>query len=192
VVTAYATQLATVPVLRAQEEEEVPVFPVVGELIIGTLAFAVLCFILLKFVFPKMEQMYQQRVAAIEGGLAKAEAAQNEANALLEQYRMQLAEARTEASQIRDEAREEGNRILEEMRTSAREESERIVARGAEQLAVERQQLVTELRGDVGRLAVELASKVVGESLADEARRAGTVDRFLAELDGLDAAGASR
>lgn len=191
-VTAYATQLATVPVLRAQEEEEVPVFPVVGELIIGTLAFAVLCFILLKFVFPKMEQMYQQRVAAIEGGLAKAEAAQNEANALLEQYRMQLAEARTEASQIRDEAREEGNRILEEMRTSAREESERIVARGAEQLAVERQQLVTELRGDVGRLAVELASKVVGESLADEARRAGTVDRFLAELDGLDTAGASR
>ncbi|NUS73315.1 MAG: F0F1 ATP synthase subunit B [Corynebacteriales bacterium] len=178
--------------LRAQEEEEVPVFPVVGELIIGTLAFAVLCFILLKFVFPKMEQMYQQRVAAIEGGLAKAEAAQNEANALLEQYRMQLAEARTEASQIRDEAREEGNRILEEMRTSAREESERIVARGAEQLAVERQQLVTELRGDVGRLAVELASKVVGESLADEARRAGTVDRFLAELDGLDTAGASR
>lgn len=164
-------------------EDEVPVVPVLGELIIGAISFALLCFILLKFVFPKMEQMYQQRVAAIEGGLAKAQATQEEANRLLAQYQEQLAESRAEASRIRDEARTDGQRIVEEMRQSAREESDRIIARGAEQLAAERLQLVTELRSEVGTIAVDLASRIVGESLADEARQRGTVDRFLTELD---------
>lgn len=170
-------------------EEEVPIIPVVGELIVGLIAFGLLCFVLMKYVFPKMEQMYQARVEAIEGGITKAEAAQAKANQLLEQYQAQLAEARAEASRIRDEAREEGHRIVEEMRVSAREESDRIVARGAEQLAVERQHLISELRGDVGTIAVDLASRIVGESLADEARQRGTVDRFLGELD--DAASAT-
>ena len=59
----------------------------------------------------------------------------------------------------------------------------RILARGEEQLAANRQSVVNELRGQLGALAVELAGKVVGESLADEARRRGTVDRFLDQLD---------
>lgn len=164
-------------------EDSPPIIPVAGELIIGFISFGLLCFVLMKFVFPKMEQMYNARVEAIEGGIAKAETAQAQANQVLEQYRAQLAEIRTEASQIRDEAREEGQRIVAEMRASAREESERIVAQGQQQLAVERQRLVTELRADLGKTAVDLASKIVGESLVDEARRRGTVDRFLAELD---------
>jgi F0F1-type ATP synthase, subunit b len=115
---------------------------------------------------------------------------QAEAEAALEQYRAQLAEARTEAAQIRDQARAEGQQILEELRAQAQEESARIVARGEEQLATSRQQVVNELRGQIGRLAVDLAGRVVGESLEDQARRSGTVDRFLDQLDGM-AAGAS-
>ncbi|MDP9429372.1 MAG: F0F1 ATP synthase subunit B, partial [Actinomycetota bacterium] len=110
--------------------------------------------------------------------------------AALEQYRAQLAEARTEAAQIRDQARAEGQQILEELRAQAQQESARIVARGEEQLATSRQQVVNELRGQIGRLAVDLAGRVVGESLEDQARRSGTVDRFLDQLDGM-AAGAS-
>jgi hypothetical protein len=53
--------------------------------------------------------------------------------------------------------------------------------------ATARQQVVNELRGQIGALAVELAGRVVGESLAEDARRRGTVDRFLAELDGMAA-----
>ncbi len=110
---------------------------------------------------------------------------QAEAKASLEQYRAQLAEARNEAAQIRDKARAEGQQILEELRTQAQEESARIVARGEEQLVTARQQVVNELRGQIGALAVDLAGRVVGESLADDARRRGTVDRFLAELDSM-------
>jgi F-type H+-transporting ATPase subunit b len=144
-----------------------------------------------KFVAPRFEQVFRARREAIEGGIERAETMQAEAKAALEQYRAQLAEARSEAAQIRDQARAEGQQILEELRTQAQEESARIVARGEEQLASQRQQVVNELRGQIGALAVDLAGRVVGESLAEDARRRGTVDRFLDELDDMAASGGS-
>ena len=164
-----------------------PLIPPWGEIIVGTITFAILFAVMWKFVLPRFEQIFQARREAIEGGIERAEALQAEAKASLEQYRAQLAEARNEAAQIRDQARAEGQQILEELRTQAQEESARIVARGEEQLATARQQVVNELRGQIGALAVDLAGRVVGESLADDARRSGTVDRFLAELDGMAA-----
>jgi F-type H+-transporting ATPase subunit b len=166
-----------------------PLIPPVGEIIVGTITFAILCLVFFKFVIPRFEQVFRARREAIEGGIERAEAMQAEAKAALEQYRAQLAEARNEAAQIRDQARAEGQQILEELRTQAQEESARIVARGEEQLASARQQVVNELRGQIGTLAVDLAGRVVGESLADDVRRRGTVDRFLAELDSMAAAG---
>ena len=166
-----------------------PLIPPVSEIIVGTITFAILMFVLVKFVFPQLEKTFVARREAIEGGMERAEAAQAEAKAALEQYRAQLADARNEAAQIRDQARAEGQQILEELRTQAQEEQKRIVARGEEQLATARQQVVNELRGQIGTLAVDLAGRVVGESLAEDARRSGTVDRFLAELDGMAASG---
>ncbi len=58
--------------------------------------------------------------------------------------------------------------------------------RGREQLSAERDALVRELRDDIGRLSVDLAARIVGESLADEARQSGTIDRFLAQVDTVD------
>jgi F-type H+-transporting ATPase subunit b len=164
-----------------------PLIPPVGEIVVGVIAFAILYFVLAKFVFPQMEKTFRARREAIEGGIERAEAMQAEAKAALEQYRAQLAEARTEAAQIRDAARAEGQQILEQLRVQAQEESARIVARGEEQLAANRQQVVNQLRGQIGQLAVDLAGRVVGESLAEDARRSGTVDRFLDSLDGMSA-----
>jgi F-type H+-transporting ATPase subunit b len=168
-------------------EEHNPLLPPLGEIIIGLIAFAVVVLVIFKFVAPRFEEVFRARREAIEGGIERAESMQAEAKAALEQYRAQLAEARTEAAQIRDAARAEGQQILEELRAQAQEESGRIMARGEEQLAANRQAVVNELRGQLGALAVELAGKVVGESLADEARRRGTVDRFLDELDTMTA-----
>ena len=169
-------------------EEHNPLIPPLGEIIIGLIAFAIVFFIFAKLVAPRFEQVFRARREAIEGGIERAETMQAEAQAALEQYRAQLAEARTEAAQIRDAARAEGQQIIEELRAQAQEESARIVTRGEEQLAASRQQVVTELRAQIGTLAVDLAGRVVGESLADDARRSGTVDRFLDDLDGMTAA----
>ncbi len=160
-----------------------PVVPIWQELVIGTIAFALLCFVLMKFVWPRMEETFKARVEAIEGGIKRAEERQAEAEALFQQYQRQLAEARTEAAKIRDQARADANGIREDILAQAREESERVIAAGREQLDAQRASIVRELRAEVGTLAVDLASRIVGESLADEARRRGTVDRFLADLE---------
>ncbi|WP_305789562.1 F0F1 ATP synthase subunit B [Symbioplanes lichenis] len=165
-----------------EESTHNPIIPIWQEIVVGTVAFALLCFVLMKFVFPQMEKTFRARVDAIEGGIKRAEAAQAEANELLEQYRAQLAEARTEAARIRDEARADAEGIRSDVLAKAREESDRIINAGREQLATQRESIVRELRSEVGTLAVDLASKIVGESLADEARNRGTVDRFINEL----------
>jgi F-type H+-transporting ATPase subunit b len=182
-------------ILAAEGGEEAdinPLIPVWQEIVLGLVAFGALCFVLMKFVFPMMEKMFQARVEAIEGGLKRAETAQAEANQLLEQYRAQLAEARTEAARIRDEARADAEGIRQDVLAKAREESDRIIAAGRDQLAAQRESIVRELRSEVGTLAVDLAGRIVGESLADEARSRGTVDRFINELPAAGATGGRR
>jgi F-type H+-transporting ATPase subunit b len=124
--------------LAAAGEAPNPIIPIWQEVVVGAVGFALLCFILMKYVFPRMEQTFRARVDAIEGGIKRAEQAQAEANTLLEQYRQQLAEARSEAARIRDEARADAAGIRDEILASAREESERIIAAGRESLAAER------------------------------------------------------
>ena len=168
-------------------EDAYPVIPHPGELIVGIIAFAVLYVVYKRYVVPRLEAMLAERQRTIEGGIERAEAMQAEAKAALDHYRAQLAEAQAEAAKIRDDARAEGQQIIEELRAQAQAESARIVARGEEQLTASRQQVLNELRGQIGTLAVDLAGRVVGESLADDARRSGTVDRFLDQLDGMSA-----
>jgi F-type H+-transporting ATPase subunit b len=160
-----------------------PVLPHAVDIVVGLLAFLALLWVASKYIVPRFEQAYAERTAKIEGGIQRAEAAQTEANAALGRYKAQLAEARAEAARIRDDARAEGQVIVDEMRAAAQVEADRIVSQGQAQLAAQRAQIVAELRGDLGRMAVTLASRVVGESLEDDARRRGTVDRFLDELD---------
>jgi F-type H+-transporting ATPase subunit b len=160
-----------------------PILPIWQELVVGVIAFGALCYVLMKFVFPRMEATFKARVEAIEGGIERAEAAQKEASALLEQYKTQLAAARTDAARIRDEARADAESIRQDVLAKAAEERDRIIAAGKDQLAAERQTILRELRAEVGTIAVDLAGRIVGESLADEARKRGTVERFLSELE---------
>jgi F-type H+-transporting ATPase subunit b len=166
--------------------ERLPILPLWGELIFGIIAFAILYWVVAKKVVPSLEKAYAERTAAIEGGMQQAEEAQQQAQAALEQYQAQLTEARAEAGRIREEAREQGAAIVAEMRAQAQSEASRITEAAQKQIEAERQQAVVQLRSEVGRLSTDLASRIVGESLHDEARQKGLVDRFLAELEAGD------
>jgi len=154
-----------------------------AELVLVLIVFGLLYYLVNKYVVPQFEKTFSLRRDAIEGGIARAEQAQAEAARLLEQYNAQLAEARTEAAQIREGARAEAQRIIEDLRAQAQEESARIVSRGEEQLAAQRGQVVRELRGEIGSLAVELSEKIVGQRLSDDAAIRSTVDAFLADIE---------
>jgi F-type H+-transporting ATPase subunit b len=178
--------LAATPVLDAGNsfwETAYPIIPHPGELIFGLVAIAVLYYVVRTRVVPRLESIFAERTAAIEGGIAKAEQAQAQAAAALQEYNSQLAEARGEAQRIREEARAEGATIIAEMRARAQAEANRITAAAQQQVQAERQQAVVQLRSQVGTLATDLASKIVGESLHDHARQTGVVERFLAELE---------
>jgi F-type H+-transporting ATPase subunit b len=178
---AGATHVAAL--VTAGEADKLPVLPHMGELIFGLIAIAILYVIVQKKVVPNLEKAYADRTAAIEGGMHKAEEAQQQAQAALEQYNSQLAEARAEAGRIRTEAQEQGAAIMAEFRANAQTEANRIAEAAHKQIEAERQQAVVSLRSEVGRLSTELASRIVGESLHDETRQSGIVDRFLAELE---------
>jgi F-type H+-transporting ATPase subunit b len=180
------TVLGSAAVLAAEAGPN-PLVPHLSELIVGLVSFAVLFWLVAKYIVPMFERTYEARADAIEGGIRRAEQAQAEANRLLEQYRAQLAEARTEAAKIREDARAQGQQILEELRAQGQAEQQRIVQQGREQLAADRQQLIAELRADIGRVSVDLAGRIIGASLTDDARRASTVDRFLTELESTSA-----
>ena len=169
--------------LAAETASTNPLLPSWPEFIIGTILFLLVFGALAKFLLPRAQQTLAQRTEMIEGGLARSEEAQAEAKQLLDQYREQLAGARHEAARLREEAREQGAQIIAEMREQAQAEARRITESAQAQIEAERQQALTSLRTEVGTLATELASRIVGESLTDEARQSRMVDRFLDELE---------
>jgi F-type H+-transporting ATPase subunit b len=167
----------------AAEQLQNPLIPNLTELIVGLLTFGIIFFALWRVLLPRLNQTLAERTDKIEGGLQRAEEAQSEANATLAKYREQLAEARHEAARLREEAREQGAQIIAEMREEAQAEARRLVDAAHAQIEADRQQALQSLRTEVGGLAVDLASRVVGESLTDEARQRRVVERFLDELD---------
>lgn len=177
-----ALSMAPIAVIAAEDGPD-PLLPHTSELIVGLVAFALLFFFLRAKVYPIFEKTYAERAAAIQGGAKKAEEAQAEAQRLLEEYRAQLADARSEAARIREDAKQQGAAIIAQAREDAETEAKRVTARAEAQLQAEREQVLRELRGEVGTLATTLAGKVVGESLQDDDRSRRVVERFLADLE---------
>jgi F-type H+-transporting ATPase subunit b len=160
-----------------------PLIPHTAEIIVGFIAFSLLYLVIRRNVVPRFEKAFAERTDAIQGGMERAEKAQKDAEAALNQYQTQLAEARSEAQSIREDARVQGAAIIEEMRAKAQEEAARITATAQAAIEAERQQAVKSLRNEVGALATELASKIVGEALDDQVRQSRIVDRFLEDLE---------
>lgn len=175
-------------VVAAAGAEKPPLIPHIPELIFGFVMVGIVYLVVSKKVVPTIERAYEERRAAIEGGMKQAEEAQAQAAAALQSYEAQLAEARTEANAIREQAREEGAAIIAELRGQAGAEAARITESAKRQIEAERQQAIVSLRQEVGSMSTALASKIVGESLEDEVRQKGIVDRFLAELEAGDVA----
>ncbi len=167
----------------AAEEAPNPLIPAWYDIIWSGLWFVVILVVVWKVALPRFTKMLDERSAAIEGNIAKADEAQKEAEATLEEYTRQLAEARTEAGEIREAAREDGKRIVAEAKETASAEAARLTAAAHSQIEAERQTAFVSLRSEVGTLALDLAGGVIGETLSDDARATAVVDRFLADLD---------
>jgi F-type H+-transporting ATPase subunit b len=165
-----------------------PILPQPYDLVWSGFFFLIILIVVWKVALPRFTKMLDERSAAIEGNIAKADEAQKQAEAALEEYTRQLATARTEAGEIRETAREDGKKIVAEAKETAAVEAARLTAAAHSQIEAERQSAFVSLRSEVGGLALDLAGGVVGETLSDDARATAVVDRFLADLEASEAA----
>jgi F-type H+-transporting ATPase subunit b len=155
-------------------------------LVIEVLAFLLILFILYRYVWPPLSKAMNDRQAMISKGVEDSNEAARKLKQAEERYDAAIAEVRSEAARIRDDARADATRIREELKAQADAEVDRIRQRGEEQLASQRDQAVRQLKTEIGGLSMQLAQRIVGDSLIDEDRKRATVDTFLAELDDLE------
>ncbi|GAC1611650.1 MAG: F0F1 ATP synthase subunit B [Mycobacteriales bacterium] len=151
-------------------------------------AFVIILVVMYKFVVPPLQKSVSVRQEMIRKQIEDSKEAKERLDAAESEYKAMISEARAEAAK----AREEGQRIRQETIDSAKEqariEAEAVTARAEARLEAERAQVLNQLRGEIGRLSVELAERIVGESLSDDERQRRVVDRFLAEMENAPAA----
>jgi F-type H+-transporting ATPase subunit b len=176
---------------EAEQSEASDLIPAIQELVWGALAFAVLFFFMARVVLPRVNATLDQRRQKIQGDLEKAEEARTEAQQELGQYRQQLAGAKEDANRIIEEARKTAESMRKDMASKAEQEAQGIVARAQEEIRAERDRVFQELRAQVGELSIELAGRIVGQSL-DKERHLRLVDSYIDELSGMSPSGNGR
>nr|NLD41014.1 F0F1 ATP synthase subunit B [Actinomycetales bacterium] len=153
------------------------------DIIWSLVAIAIIAIPMVKYVLPKVSALLDERAETIEGGIRAGEQARAEAAELRSRFDEELAAARRDAAAVRDRATEEGKAMVAEARTRADAEAHRIVANANRQIEADRQAAEISLRSDVGLMASELASRIVGETLTDGDMQTRVIDRFLSELE---------
>lgn len=169
--------------VAAESSTQNPLLPATYDIVWSAVAFVIILIAFWKVFLPKVQTVLDERSAAIEGNIAKADEAQAKAEEALQEYTAQLAGARQEAGEIREAARVDASKIVSKAKEDATTEAARIAQTAQTQIEAERQSAVVSLRKEVGSLAIDLASGVVGEQLADDKKASALVDRFLADLE---------
>ena len=146
-------------------------------------SFLIIMWVLYKYVIPPINKAMTDRQEKIKAEFDEAAQLKADAEATQKEHQAQLADARAEASRIREEAREQGAQIIAQHREQAQVEAERITSNAEAQIEVERTQALSQLKGEVGSIATTLAGRIVGESLDDDDRQKRSVERFIAELE---------
>ncbi len=171
----------TFGILAAETSDKENLYPHAAELIVGAVAFAIIFFFMSKWVIPRVNVLLEERREKIQGELEKAEATRVEAGKLLADYREQLANARDEANRIIEESRHTADQLRADLQAKAEQESQQVVARAQEEIRAERDRVFQELRSQVGEIAVELAGKVVGQSL-DKSAHERLIDEYIDQV----------
>lgn len=175
--------MALLQVVTAATGDGPILIPAPADLIWGSVSFLILIFLFWKYVFPRFNEILKERTEKIEGGIVRAERAQAEADLALKKYTEQMEEARAEASAIRAKAEEQRKAMYEEAKAEANQYKEVENQRFQDRTKAEISQASLQLQKEVGALALELASRVVGESLKDDARARSVIDQFIDDLE---------
>ncbi|MDQ1711510.1 MAG: F-type H+-transporting ATPase subunit b [Frankiaceae bacterium] len=158
-----------------------PTTPHGGEIIAAAIFFLLLFAIIVKVALPKLNATLAAREQALSGQLTEAERVRSEADQVLAEYRARLADAQSEANRIIEEGRRTQEAIIGDARTRAEAEAQALLQRAQSDIQAERDRALAALRSELASLSIELAGKVVGQSLNTEAQRA-LVEGYIDQL----------
>lgn len=150
----------------------------IGQLI----GFAVIVFLVVKYVVPPVRTLMAKQQDAVRQQLADSKTAADKLVEAEGAHAKAIEDAKADAAQIAEEAKADAVQISKQLREQADAEVERIKVHGQEQIVLQRQQLIRQLRGDLGAESVRRAGDLVRSHVADPSAQSATVDRFLDEL----------
>jgi F-type H+-transporting ATPase subunit b len=158
--------------------------PKVPEIFVSLISFLVLFFVLARFAFPPITNMLDKRAETIRESLDRAEETRVEAERLLDEYKVQMAEARAEAAKVIEQGRMIAEKMKDDIVAKANEESANMLVKAKESIEGEKKAAMAELQRSVADLSVQVAGKLIGEKLsADE--HAKLIERYIAEVGSL-------
>src|SRR3954449_8340262 len=166
----------------AEDNSSDLVKPFPGLMIWTLVVFFIAFLVLRKYAFGPLAALVEKRRTIVRENLEASERSRDEAQALLDEYKQQLAQARREAGEIVERARATGAELERQMREEATAQRERDVAAAKAAIAAETRQSIEEIKNQVADLPLLATEKVVGRALdAAEGRR--LVEEALAEVD---------
>jgi len=161
-------------IVAVQNTEDVkaknPILPEGKEIVWAVIAFAIVFGLLAWKAWPAIKKALKDREDRIRGDLERAESARVEAEQSLEEYRAQLAEARTEANAIVEQAREAADQVRRDLIARAEADAAELRSRAADDIRLATERAMSELHGKVAQLSIELAEKVIEQNLDRDAQ----------------------
>ena len=157
--------------------------PAIGTIFWTTLIFLILLFLLWKFAWGPVTKAIKAREDMIHNALDSAEKAREEMKVLQADNELILRKAREERDKILRDARVTYDHMMDEARQKSQSESDAMVKRAKEQIEREKTLAIAEVKREVARLAIEVASKVVGETLKSDAEQLKLIERYLREIE---------
>ena len=146
-------------------------------------AFLVVLFVLAKFGWPAITGMIDDRAKYIDESIAKAKEANEKLAGIQAETAAMLKQAQEQQSKILAEAVEMRNQIVEKAKTEATVAGQKILEEAKQQIAVEKEDAIRDIRRQVGLLSVEIAEKVLRQSLKTDKDQMAMIDRMLDELE---------
>lgn len=157
--------------------------PEIGLLFWMIVAFGVVFFVLAKFGFPIITQMVDERKKYIDESLEAAREANEKLAKIQEESAAMLKQAQEKQSQILAEAMEMRKQIVEKAETEATAEGQKIIAEARQQIQAEKEDAIRDIRRQVGELSVQVAEKVLRQTLSTDKEQMAMIDRMLDELE---------
>jgi F-type H+-transporting ATPase subunit b len=162
------------------EEAPNPILPVWSEVFWNVGAFLVLV-VLMKFVaYPAVKKAIDARNAKVEGDLLAAEQAKAHADTVLVDYQAKLAQARSQAGAIIEEARQSVEAVRSEQLAVLNAELATMRAQATAEIDQAKTRALADLRTGVTDLAVGAAERVVGRNI-DRTAQIGAIEAYLRE-----------